>query len=87
MNVDVRVARTSVTEIKTPLLVVNLFEGVERPQCRIVRSASAGAVTACTVTLPLRPGQKASLRVAADDAAGRTLRQTVIRSFSVRPHS
>ncbi len=31
MNIDVRVARTSVTEIRTPLLVVNLFEGVERP--------------------------------------------------------
>jgi leucyl aminopeptidase len=31
MDVDVKVARTSVTEIRTPLLVVNLLEGVEQP--------------------------------------------------------
>ena len=28
---DLRVQRTSVTEIETPLLVVNLFEGVTQP--------------------------------------------------------
>jgi hypothetical protein len=40
--------------------------------------------TTCSVTVRNQPGAKASLRAAADDRLGRSVRQTIIDAYAVR---